>query len=119
MKNNPLKSLNDNFYFFKKEDFKKIVLFYRKNIENYKENEELIPKYYYSLTDEYVKTHRIVKCGQGLKQARFNQEEVNEILNTLKDMSIRKTADKYNCSTKTIQEIKKGIYTPRKTKEEE
>lgn len=62
---------------------------------------------YYTFSDEIRKT-KFVK--QGKKHKRFNAAEVKNILEDLKAMSIRNTARKYDCSTSTIQYIKKGIY---------
>lgn len=51
----------------------------------------------------------IVKRGR--RKKRFNTEQQKEIFNDLEQgLSIRKCATKYKCSTKTIQEIKKGLY---------
>lgn len=73
-------------------------------------NIEKLNKYgikYYTFSDE-MRTTKFIR--QGKKPKRFNDEDIKIILEDLKTMSIRNVARKYNCSTSTIQYIKKGVY---------
>ncbi|MCC0682521.1 MULTISPECIES: helix-turn-helix domain containing protein [unclassified Clostridioides] len=48
---------------------------------------------------------------QGRRSKRFNNEDVSEIKKDLNNgMSLRKCAEKWNCSTRTIQDIKQNKY---------
>ncbi|MCC0698523.1 helix-turn-helix domain containing protein [Clostridioides sp. ZZV15-6383] len=48
---------------------------------------------------------------QGRRSKRFNNEDVSEIKKDLDiGMSLRKCAEKWNCSTRTIQDIKQNKY---------
>lgn len=48
---------------------------------------------------------------QGRRSKRFNNEDVSEIKKDLNNgMSLRKCAEKWNCSTRTIQDIKQNRY---------
>lgn len=48
---------------------------------------------------------------QGRRSKRFNNEDVSEIKKDLDNgMSLRKCAEKWNCSTRTIQDIKQNKY---------
>ncbi|MEG1411340.1 MAG: helix-turn-helix domain containing protein [Terrisporobacter sp.] len=59
--------------------------------------------------NQFQEEHYI--CSRGKKKKKFNQEQVNIIINDLGNgLSIRKCANKYKCSTKTIQNIKLKRY---------
>lgn len=48
---------------------------------------------------------------QGKKPKRFNLEDIKNIKKDLDNgISLRKCATKWNCSTRTIQDIKNNIY---------
>ncbi len=48
---------------------------------------------------------------QGRRSKRFNNEDVSEIKKDLDNgMSLRKCSEKWNCSTRTIQDIKQNKY---------
>lgn len=48
---------------------------------------------------------------QGKKNKKFNEEQQKKIREELQNgLSIRKCANKYNCSTRTIQNIKQNKY---------
>ncbi|HBF8568927.1 TPA: helix-turn-helix domain containing protein [Clostridioides difficile] len=81
---------------------KEFVLVEKKNI-NELDNSNIN---YINLKDKqyYVVT-------QGRRSKRFNNEDVSEIKKDLDNgMSLRKCAEKWNCSTRTIQDIKQNKY---------
>lgn len=47
---------------------------------------------------------------QGKKPKKFNEEQQDLIRKDLETLSIRKVAEKYNTSTRTIQDIKNSNY---------
>lgn len=47
---------------------------------------------------------------QGKKPKKFNEEQQDLIRKDLETLSIRKVAEKYNTSTRTIQDIKNNKY---------
>ncbi|MCP8386742.1 helix-turn-helix domain containing protein [Clostridioides difficile] len=58
-----------------------------------------------------LKDRQYYVVTQGRKSKRFNNEDVSEIKKDLDNgMSLRKCAEKWNCSTRTIQDIKQNKY---------
>ncbi|EML6501725.1 TPA: helix-turn-helix domain containing protein [Clostridioides difficile] len=81
---------------------KEFVLVEKKNINELDSSNinyiDLKDKQYYVVT-------------QGRRSKRFNNEDVSEIKKDLDNgMSLRKCAEKWNCSTRTIQDIKQNKY---------
>ncbi|HBF7477439.1 TPA: helix-turn-helix domain containing protein [Clostridioides difficile] len=81
---------------------KEFVLVEKKNINELDSSNinyiDLKDKQYYVVT-------------QGRRSKRFNNEDVSEIKEDLNNgMSLRKCAEKWNCSTRTIQDIKQNKY---------
>ena len=81
---------------------KEFVLVEKKNINELDNSNikyiDLKDKQYYVVT-------------QGKKPKRFNLEDIKNIKKDLDNgISLRKCATKWNCSTRTIQDIKKNIY---------
>ncbi|AKP44816.1 hypothetical protein QES_0236 [Clostridioides difficile CD149] len=81
---------------------KEFVLVEKKNINELDNSNinyiDLKDKQYYVVT-------------QGRRSKRFNNEDVSEIKKDLDNgMSLRKCAEKWNCSTRTIQDIKQNKY---------
>ncbi|MGO1042212.1 helix-turn-helix domain containing protein [Clostridioides difficile] len=81
---------------------KEFVLVEKKNINELDNSNikyiDLKDKQYYVVT-------------QGRRSKRFNNENVSEIKKDLDNgMSLRKCAEKWNCSTRTIQDIKQNKY---------
>ncbi|EQF27294.1 helix-turn-helix, Psq domain protein [Clostridioides difficile CD160] len=81
---------------------KEFVLVEKKNINELDSSNikyiDLKDKQYYVVT-------------QGRRSKRFNNEDVSKIKKDLNNgMSLRKCAEKWNCSTRTIQDIKQNKY---------
>ncbi|HEL2881225.1 helix-turn-helix domain containing protein [Clostridioides difficile] len=81
---------------------KEFVLVEKKNINELDNSNikyiDLRDKQYYVVT-------------QGKKPKRFNLEDIKNIKKDLDNgISLRKCATKWNCSTRTIQDIKNNIY---------
>ncbi|NJJ37272.1 helix-turn-helix domain containing protein [Clostridioides difficile] len=81
---------------------KEFVLVEKKNINELDSSNikyiDLKDKQYYVVT-------------QGRRRKRFNNEDVSKIKKDLNNgMSLRKCAEKWNCSTRTIQDIKQNKY---------
>lgn len=58
---------------------------------------------------DFTREYFLVKRGR--KKKRFNKDQQQEILSDLQSgLSIKKCSEKYKCSTRTIQIIKKGNY---------
>ncbi|EQF14825.1 helix-turn-helix domain containing protein [Clostridioides difficile] len=81
---------------------KEFVLVEKKNINELDNSNikyiDLKDKQYYVVT-------------QGKKPKRFNLEDIKNIKKDLNNgISLRKCATKWNCSTRTIQDIKNNIY---------
>ncbi|AWH83419.1 TPA: helix-turn-helix domain containing protein [Clostridioides difficile] len=81
---------------------KEFVLVEKKNINELDNSNikyiDLKDKQYYVVT-------------QGKKPKRFNLEDIKNIKKDLDNgISLRKCATKWNCSTRTIQDIKNNIY---------
>ena len=61
----------------------------------------------YTLSDKLRKCYFV---RQGKKPKRFRGEQLEQIKKDLEKNSIRQLSVKYKCSTRTIQQIKKGEY---------
>ncbi|KMT22325.1 hypothetical protein [Clostridium cylindrosporum] len=93
--------IHGEYVLIKKQDIIDIVNFYNK--------QKLLFPYSISICDT---GYHIVKNGKGKKPKKYNRQQVEEISKSINDIGIRKTALKYDSSTKLIQAIKKGKYIP-------